>query len=280
MRTFRLALTFLLLAASSAACASAGEENLETSADHLDTSARTRDVQVLKVYAAPSFSISLGSIYPAVHLDQEECKPEGKSWADIKAHDTEVSGTLSVKLDCTDAFTKKYGFPSMRAVTLQGTRTKKSQEASHGYVEFSNGAGGFWVKTVELVVKQSAIDAASFNGVGFYLNAFRYRYYEAPPAPGPNDGNGYFLFADQVRAQANQYPATTLSTGEKARVIKVMLPSADALGGTSSVPAFYFRPFAEFVNGADKHQRWDSVNSDYFVGFNTEFNREDDVLAR
>lgn len=279
MRNFRIALTFLLLATSAAACTSpTSDASVDTSDDHLGSSERNQDVQVLKVYAAPSFSLSKGSIYPAV--DQEECKPEGISWSDLKAHDTATSGYLSVTLDCTEAFTKKYGFPSMRAVKLTGYRTKKSEEAYYGYVGFSNGGGAFWVRTVELVVKEAVIDAASFNGIGFYLNSFWYTYYQPRPAPGANNGNGYFMFANQVRAQANQYPAATLASGEKARVIKVMLPSEYALGGTSSVPAFYFRPFAEFLDGADKHQRWDAVSSDYFVGFDTQFNREADILAR
>lgn len=258
-------------------CSATSEATSEGTDESNLTSSRNQDVQVLKVYDAPSFGLSKASIYES--LDQEDCKPEGITWTAIKAHDVEVDGPLAVKLDCTDAFSKKYGFPSMRAVKVEGTRTKKDEEKHYGYVGFANSAGAFWVKTVELVVKEGAIDAASLNGIGFYLNTFSYRYYEAPPAPGADNGNGYFMFADQVRVQAPQYPATTLRSGAKARVIKVLLPSQFAMGGSSAVPGFYFRPFVEYVAGGEKHQRWDSVASDYFVGTSTQFNREGDVLG-
>lgn len=270
------ALLGLFIFAATAACTQA-EAPVGTASDALVTSARNEDVQVLKVTNAPSFSISKGSIYKMI--DQEQCKPEGKSWSEIKAWDVETSGYLPVRLDCTEAFAKLYGYPSIRTVSLLGSRTKKSEEGYYGYVGFSSGAGSYWVKTIELVVKEPTIASESFHGIGFYLNEFSYRYYEARPAPGPNNGNGYFLFADQVRAQANQYPAATLPSGDKVRVIKVLLPSAYALGGSSAVTAYYFRPFAEYVAGEDKHQRWDSVLTDYFVGGSTEFNREADVLA-
>jgi hypothetical protein len=272
-------LGFFFLATSAIACAhNTSNEDAEASSDELITHERNQDVQVLKVYDAQSFSVSKGSIYPA--LNQEDCKPEGKTWTEIKAWDVAVSGHLAVKLDCTEAFQQKYGFPSMRAVKLDGYRTRTQEQDYYGYVGFSNSMGAFWVKTIELVVKQGAIDASSFNGIGFYLNSFSYPYYQARPAPGPDNGNGHFMFASQVRAQANQYPAATLANGEKVRVIKVLLPSQYAMGGSSYVPAFYFRPFAEYVDGADKHQRWDIVASDYFVGIGTQFNREGDVLTR
>jgi len=272
-----LPLVSLFLATSTLACSAPVAEPRQESADAVSTSARNEDVQVLKVINAPSFSLSKASIYAA--LDQEQCRPEGTTWSEIKAWDTEVSGYLSVTLDCTDAFTRKFGFPTMRSVTIRGYRTKKAEEAHYGYVGFSNSGGGYWVKTVELVVKQSAIDAPTFHGIGFYLNAFSYRYYEPRPAPGPDNGNGHFMTAAQVRAQADQYPAATLANGDRVRVIKALLPSEYALGGTSSVPAFYFRPFAEYQDGADKHQRWDRVASDYFVGSSTEFTRERDLLT-
>lgn len=269
-------LIFGLLATATTAACTAPTSDDAASSDEEISSARNRDVQVLKVYDASSFSLSKGSIYPA--LDQEQCKPEGATWKEIKDHDYPAGGYMPVKLDCTDAFTKKYGLPTMRAVTGAGYRTRKDQEQAYGYVGFNNGEGGYFVKTVELVVKQTVIDSPSFNGIGFYLNAFQYAYYVPAPAPGADNGNGYFLFADQVRAQANTYPATTLSTGEQARVIKVLLPFPTATGGSSYVQAFYFRPFAEFVAGSDKHQRWDAVTTDYFVRYDTSFNREGEIL--
>jgi hypothetical protein len=277
VRNYSIALAFVLLATGSVACGGAGDTTGSSDED-LTTSARNQDVQVLKVYDAPSFSFSPSSIYQPI--DQEECKPEGKTWPEIKAHDAAVSGYLPVKLDCTEAVTKKFGLPTMRAVKLNGYRTRIAEQSYYGYVGYPNGESSLWAKTVELVVKQSVIDSPSFHGIGFYLNSFQYPYYQTPPAPGADNGNGFFMFAAQVRAQANQYPAATLPSGEKVRVIKVLLPSLYAIGGTSYVPAFYFRPFAEFVVGADKHQRWDAVASDYFVTHNTQFNRERDVLAQ
>ncbi len=267
-------LGIFVLGATSAACASADVSSSESDF----TASRNQDVQALKVENAPSFSVSRASMYPA--LEQEDCKPEGKTWSEIQAWDVAASGHLPVKLDCTEAFSKKYGYPSMRAVTVEGYRTRRSEEAYYGYAGFSNSGGSFWVKTVELVVKQSAIDAPSFHGIGFYLNSFSYPYYQPPPAPGPNNGNAYFVFADQVRAQADQYPAATLPSGDKVRVIKVLLPAPYAHGGTSYAPGFYFRPFAEYLVGAEKHQKWDEVASDYFVAATTQFNRERDILAR
>ena len=265
----------LLAVAATTGCATSTDAT-ETSEGRIETAARNEDVQVLKVYNGQSFTFSKNSIYE--RIDQEACNPEGTTWTAIKAHDTASAGWLNVTLDCTDAVAAKFGIAPMRAIKVSGSRTKISEEGYYGYVGFSNSAGSFWSKTVELVVKQSAIDAPTFNGVGFYLNAFSYRYYEARPAPGANNGNAYFQFAAKVRAEANAYPAVTLASGEKARVIKVMLPSEYASGGTSSVPAFYFRPFAEYGSGVDKHQRWDSVVADYFVGTSTDFNREGDVL--
>ncbi len=276
LRSFVGALSLLVVAATTG-CATSTDAT-ETSADRIETSARNEDVQVLKVYAGQSFTFSKNSIYD--HIEQESCKPEGTTWAAIKAHDTTALGWLSVTLDCTDAVTARFGIAPMHAIKVTGSRTKPTEEAYYGYVGFSNSAGSFWSKTVELVVKQSAIDAPTFNGIGFYLNSFSYTYYQPRPAAGANNGNAYFQFADKVRAEANAYPAVTLASGEQARVIKVMLPSEYASGGTSSVPAFYFRPFAEYASGADKHQRWDSVAADYFVGATTEFNREGDILRR
>jgi hypothetical protein len=269
---------FSLLSGASAACGEADDAAARTGAEDI-TTARNEDVQVLKVYDAASFSVSKGSIYRS--LNQEECVPEsGKSWSEIKAWNVTASGHLAVKLDCTEAFQKAYGFPSMRAVKLEGYRVRPGEEAYYGYVGFSNSASSFWVKTVELVVKETAIEAASLHGVGFYLNAFQFPYYQARPAAGPDNGNAHFLFQDGVRAQANQYPAATLASGEKARVIKVLLPAMYAIGGSSYVPAFYFRPFVEYVADGEKHQRWDRVADNYFVGLSTQFNREADVLAR
>lgn len=270
-------LSALILAASAIACAHPTEDDSAVAAASDLNSARNEDVQVLKVYDSPSFSFSKQSIYGSI--DQEQCTPDGGlTWAQIKAHDTATDGWLSITLDCTDAFSKKFGYPSMRAVKVTGSRTKKSEEGYYGYVGFSNSDGQFWAKTVELVVKQSAIDAESLYGAGFYLSSFSYRYYEPAPPPGANNGNAYFVFSEAIRTQANQLPAVTLQGGEKARVIKVLLPSVYASGGTSSVPAFYFRPFVEYCAGGETYQRWDSVASDYFVGTTTSFNRENDIL--
>lgn len=269
----------LLVAVTSVACAApAGDETSSESTAGSDlTSARNKDVQVLKVYDAPSFGVVNQSIYK--NLDQRKCEPEGKTWAEIEAWDVDTSGWLTVTLDCTKAFEDAYGFPSMRAVKATGSRSKKSQERYYGTVAFSNSDGLFWVKTVELVVKESAIAAPSLNGIGFYLNSFSFPYYQPHPAPGPNNGGAWFVTADQVRQEAAMYPAATLRSGDKARVVKVLLPGSVQQGGSTYAPSFYFRPFVEYLADGEKHQRWDEVANDYFVGQTTSFDRAADLLA-
>lgn len=269
---------FVVLATTAFACAGSDDGAPETSGADL-TSSRNHDVQVLDVVDAPTFSISKASMHSA--FDQEECIPEGKTWDEIKGWDAGASGYLPVKLDCTAAFVKKFGFPSMRAVTAEGARTRPGpEEKSYGYVGFPDGHGTFWTKTVALVVKQTVIDSPSFQGIGFHLNAFAYAAHQAPPEPGENNGNALFVSADQVRAQAEQHPAATLPSGDKVRLIKVLLAAEYPPGGTSRVPGFYFRPFAEYLAGAEKVRKWDPVARDYFVNWQTQFNREGDVLAR
>ncbi len=265
-----LCLALTLLAAG---CAAKRDDTAGASDDI--NAERNEDVQVLKVYDSASFSLVKSMTIP--YLDPESCAPEGGiSWEQIKLHDRDKNGELNVTIDCTEAIGQRFGAAPMRVMKFRGHRLGKTESA---YLDFGDDHV-FHTLTVELVVKQGAVDAPSLNGLGFYLNKADSPSGQPRPQPGANDGSSNFLSPDRVRTAANRYPATKLKFGDSARVVKVVLPISYPTAGSTYSHAFYFRPFTEYLVGGDKFQKFDPVATDYYVTQSTEFDRENDILSK
>ena len=77
---------------------------------------------------------------------------------------------------------------------------------------------------------------------------------------------------------ASTRKTVTLKDATAAVALRFALPIVVATGGTSYVQATYFRPYAQFADAGAIFRNYDLVESDYFVGARTTFDRSGDVL--
>lgn len=130
-------------------------------------------------------------------------------------------------------------------------------------------------ETVEIrtVIRKSALEAATFKGIGLYVS-----------------GRG-FLFVDKNRLNGRAYDGdVTLSSGAPGVVHKfVVQGTCMGLGGNGGSlyrRGYSFKPYAQYDDGTNTYRNWDDVASDYYLGRASDgawvsgFERRGDALNR
>ena len=242
-------------------------------------SGRNKDVQVTQVWNQNGIAIrSAASRVSGLQvIDPSTCRGMNMSWDEFLAS----PGDTRLQIDCSLQVEAATNLPLVRPVYARGTRTgsRRLEEEIGGPFAQSDNNGLFFLKTIEIAVKDSVVSAPSFRGIGFYLNVFSYSYYQTPPAPGDNNGNPFYIGAERVRDQLRGARAVTLLDGTSAHVLKVLMPIPYAHGGISTISGAYLRPYAEFQSETgERVQRYDDTDRDYFLNAMMTFNRESDVL--
>jgi hypothetical protein len=108
---------------------------------------------------------------------------------------------------------------------------------------------------VRTIVKDGALSAPSFQGVGFYVAAY-----------GPWNGSVKEIGKDRL----HEVGKVKLKGGEPGTVLRFIMQGMcfgqGGNGGSIYSRNFQFKPFARFDADGKTHHVWDSVKDNYFLG--------------
>ncbi len=208
---------------------------------------RASDITVLQAWHGKSYALDLPGHFPGGELDKQECSEVGNYSSGSAIYRT---------VRCSSELERK--------AKLDGfaDRSPLLNDSLHMYASIPSEGREYWqtgrceIVEFRTVIRDAALNAASFTGIGFYLS----------PGHTQDGSTRFYVAKNRLHAVGH----VTLVDGSPATVHRFiaqgMCFGLGGNGGSIYSRRYKFRPYARFASDGFEHQVWDDVAKDYLLG--------------